>query len=154
MNRFQTASLKCKMLRRQRFAPAVGALDAAQQRLLTRYVEAWELRDVDALVAMLTEEASFSMPPFPTWFVGRPAITEVLRGRVFADGRKFRLIPTHAGGQPAFAVYKKEQCEERFEPHGIQLVWLGTDAILSVITFQKARLVTAFGLPAEVALRG
>ncbi len=138
--------------RRLNVAPAITMLNADQALLLNRYVAAWENRDVDSLVALLAEEATFSMPPFPNWFEGRSAISDVLRGKIFARERRFRLLPIVASGQPAFAIYKTENGAARFEPHGIQLVWLDVRSIASVITFLKPRLVTAFGLPAEVAL--
>ena len=109
----------------EKFAPGLAALNADQTVLLARYVRAWESRDIDALVALLAEEASFSMPPYPTWFEGHPAITAALRGRVFANERQFRLLPTVASGQPAFAVFKRESGQSSFEPHGIQIVWIG-----------------------------
>ncbi|MFN0305720.1 MAG: RNA polymerase subunit sigma-70 [Burkholderiales bacterium] len=140
--------------RRLNVAPAINMLNADQALLLNRYVAAWETRDVDSLVALLAEEATFSMPPFPTWFEGRSAITEVLRGRIFARERRFRLLPIIASGQPAFAVYKMENGAARYAPHGIQLIWLDARSIASVITFLKPRLVTAFGLPTELALPG
>lgn len=127
--------------------PAV--LDAGQEALLKRYVEAWQARDVDSLVALLAEESSFSMPPVSAWFQGHAAIAGVLRGRVFAEERRFRLHPMVASGQPAFAVYKAERNATSFSSHGIQLVSLGPDSIQRVITFLKPRLVTAFGLPAN-----
>ncbi len=95
--------------RQPNWSSGPAALDAGQKALLKRYVEAWQARDVDSLVALLAEEASFSMPPVPAWYQGRPAITGVLRGRVFAQERRFRLHPTVANGQPAFAVYKAEK---------------------------------------------
>lgn len=134
--------------RQPNWSSGPAALDAGQEALLKRYVEAWQARDVDSLVALLAEEASFSMPPVPAWYQGHPAITGVLRGRVFAQERRFRLHPTVANGQPAFALYKAEWDATSFGAHGIQLVSLGTDSIQRVITFLTPRLVTAFGLPA------
>ena len=50
--------------------------DAALRRVVDGYVDAWERDDVDALAAMLTDEAVFAMPPEATWFRGREAVAE------------------------------------------------------------------------------
>jgi hypothetical protein len=54
--------------------------DARLREVVQRYVEAWESRDVDAMVAILAEEATFAMPPFPGWFRGRDAVVACNQG--------------------------------------------------------------------------
>jgi RNA polymerase sigma-70 factor (TIGR02960 family) len=76
----------------------------AEQALVSSYVHAWEERDVAALVRLLTEDARFRMPPIPTWFEGREAIARFFERRVFATA--WRLQPTRAAGQLAFACYQ------------------------------------------------
>ena len=73
--------------------------------LLARYVDAFERYDVDALTALLHEEATFSMPPFDLWLQGRTAVRAWLLGRG-AGCRGSRLVPTAACGSPAFGHYK------------------------------------------------
>jgi RNA polymerase sigma-70 factor (ECF subfamily) len=73
--------------------------------LLARYVDAFERYDVDALTALLHEEATFSMPPFDLWLRGRAAVRAWLLGRG-AGCRGSRLVPTAACGSPAFGQYK------------------------------------------------
>ena len=72
--------------------------NAAQQRLLDRYLRAWEGNDLNAFVALLKEDAIFTMPPWPLWFAGRQAI-----GSFFAMAWKtcggLRLMPTAANGR-------------------------------------------------------
>ena len=53
--------------------------------LVERYVDAWDRGDVDAVVSMLAEEATFSMPPNSQWFRGREAIREFLPTRPAVD---------------------------------------------------------------------
>src|SRR3954467_14683961 len=48
--------------------------DERVRDLVQRYVDAWESGDVSRVVAMLTEDATFSMPPNAAWFRGRDAI--------------------------------------------------------------------------------
>ena len=61
--------------------------DRRLRELAERYVAAWEAADVGRLLALLTEDATFAMPPLPQWFRGRAAIGEFLRTGPFAAGR-------------------------------------------------------------------
>ena len=129
----------------------IAPLSPGQRQLLRRYVKAWEAGDVDAIVALLSRDASVSMPPFPTWYRGRVAIAGWLP-RVFSDGRVFRFLPTVANGRPAFAMYKSggpclpwEAAHEAFEPHGIQVIWLAGRKVDRVVNFLNPRLVKDFG---------
>jgi RNA polymerase sigma-70 factor (ECF subfamily) len=123
-----------------------------QQVVLERYVEAWERGDVKALVALFSRDAIVSMPPFAAWYRGRAAIARWLAEQPLSGGRTFRLFPTRANGQVAFAFYKSggpclpgERAHETFAPHAIQLVWLEGDRIRRVTSFLSRRLVRAFG---------
>ena len=70
------------------------SLDDEQIReLVERYVEAWDRGDVDAVVAMLAEEATFSMPPNAEWFRGREAIRDVPAARPAVDPAPLRAHP-------------------------------------------------------------
>src|SRR5256885_2348042 len=77
-----------------------------QQTLLDRYVTAFETADVDQLVAVLTEDARWEMPPIATWFEGRDTIIGFLGNQMRVVGPA-KLVPTSANGQPAFAVYAR-----------------------------------------------
>ena len=74
---------------------------SALREIVERYVEAWDSGDPDAVVAMLAEDAAFSMPPHATWFRGRDAILEFLPRGPLSIPRRF--LPLRANGQPAFA---------------------------------------------------
>jgi len=71
---------------------------------VAKFVRAWEAADVDALVELLTDDAFIAMPPMPYEYVGREAVARFCAG-LFAAGRRFRLVPTRANGQPAFVVH-------------------------------------------------
>src|SRR5262249_55109138 len=75
-----------------------------QQKLLGRYLRAWEGLDLDNLVALLKEDATYTMPPLPQWYAGRQAIRTFFDWAWKAYGG-FRLVPTAANRQPAFAAY-------------------------------------------------
>jgi RNA polymerase sigma-70 factor (TIGR02960 family) len=78
--------------------------EGAERALVAAYVDAWGRSDVDALVELLAREARFTMPPIPTWFLGRDAIARFFSERVFATA--WRLVPMRASGQLAFACYQ------------------------------------------------
>lgn len=80
-------------------------LSASQATLLERYVDAFHRYDVDGLVALLREDATFSMPPYTLWLRGPDAIRAWLLGRGVGC-RGSRLVPIAACGSPAFAQYR------------------------------------------------
>jgi RNA polymerase sigma-70 factor (ECF subfamily) len=83
-----------------------AALSAAELAMVDRYVEAFERYDVDALTALLTEDALLSMPPYTLWLRGRESIRSWLVGRG-SGCRGSRLVRTAACGAPAFAQYRQ-----------------------------------------------
>jgi RNA polymerase sigma factor (sigma-70 family) len=72
--------------------------DAGVSRVVERYMRAWEHGDVDAIVALLAEDAAFAMPPTPTWFRGHQAIAAFCRE---AAALRWRHVATSANAQPA-----------------------------------------------------
>jgi len=128
---------------------AAAAPTTAQRKLLDRYIKAWEQLDVDGFVALLKEDATYTMPPIPQWYVGREAIGNFFR---FAwklyDG--YRMVPTAANGQPAFAAYSRPRADAPWEAHSIHVLTLEQDTISRVTLFAKPdgpKLFPAFGLP-------
>lgn len=80
------------------------ASTAEEREILRRYMDAHERADLDALAALLREDAIAEMPPYPTWFDGRAAIlTATARG--IQDIGPVRFVPTQANGRPAAACY-------------------------------------------------
>jgi RNA polymerase sigma-70 factor, ECF subfamily len=75
------------------------------RELVDRYVDAWEHDDVQAFVAMLTEDATFAMPPLASWYEGRTAIATWAAGAALAGGWRWRAVRTTANGQPALGFY-------------------------------------------------
>jgi RNA polymerase sigma-70 factor (ECF subfamily) len=119
---------------------AIG--DERLREVVDRFVAAWERNDVDAIVAMLAEDASFSMPPRPSWYRGRAAIRAFLAAHPLARPRRWRLVPVQANGQPAFAVYVDGRA------HAIELLTLDADARISTVTaFHEPQLFAGFDLP-------
>lgn len=121
----------------------------AQQKLLDRYLQAWEGLEVDRFVALLKEDATYTMPPLPQWYAGRDPIRTFFHWAwKLYDG--FRLIPTGANRQPAFAAYSRSDPHAPWSAHSIQVLTPADDAIAALILFAKPegpRLFAAFGLP-------
>jgi RNA polymerase sigma-70 factor (ECF subfamily) len=128
--------------------PRVVVAPSEEQRaLLERYVRAWESTDVDGFTALLKEDAVMSMPPWRQWYRGRAAIAAffALTGRPGGHA-PFRLVPTAANCQQAFAFYSRWQGPEwRF--HSVQLVTLHGGTIAAMTSFVMPPLASVFGLP-------
>jgi RNA polymerase sigma-70 factor (ECF subfamily) len=124
-----------------------GPMDEDDQTLLARYVDAFEEFDIDALVALLHEEATLSMPPYDLWLCGR----EVLRGWYHGTGshcRGSRLVALTANGMPAFGQYAPTGPGGSFEPWALQVIESSEGRITAINTFlDTARLFPLFGLP-------
>ncbi len=128
--------------------------DPATRALLDRYVETWEQADVPGLLALLREDVTVSMPPSPTWYLGRAAFGAAAGGMVFAgEGRgRFRLSPARANGQPAFGFYRRDEAAGIYRAESIQVVSLDDHAarITTLTSFFDADLFARFGLPSEL----
>ena len=82
--------------------PAAGS--SAEDAIAGKFVSAWESADVDALIALLTDDVFMSMPPMPFEYEGPEAVGR-FSANIFGVGRRFDLVPTRANGQPAFGAY-------------------------------------------------
>lgn len=128
--------------------------DLAMYTLLQRYVSAWESADLDSLVALLKEDATFAMPPIPAWYQGRTTIGGLVAKTVFggdAQGR-WRLLPTRANGQPAFGLYRVggQDSARVYQAYGIQVLTVADLQIADIITFRVPTLFPKFGLPVRI----
>jgi RNA polymerase sigma-70 factor (ECF subfamily) len=140
-------TLDARRLDRSQQATLRALGDPALAEIVDAYVDAWERCDVDAVVAMLTDDASLAMPPFPAWFRGRVDVAAFLAARPFAPGVRWRLVPTRANGQPAVAHYAWER--SGFRAHSINVITLAGDRIAEITAFLDAATFPAFGLPAQ-----
>jgi RNA polymerase sigma-70 factor, ECF subfamily len=128
-------------------APTVDEADAD---LLARYVEAFEAYDMDALTALLKEDAVQSMPPFDLWLRGRDDIFTWWWGPGIAC-RGSRVIPTiSANGSPAFGQYKPSP-DGGYEPWALQVLELADGEIAELTFFLDTdTLFPLFGLPPRI----
>jgi RNA polymerase sigma-70 factor (ECF subfamily) len=125
--------------------------DARVRELADRYVEAWERGDVDAVVALLAEDATLTMPPRPTWFRGREAVATFLRGWPLASGRRWRTVPARANGQLAFGHYQWDGDEGVFMPHDVEVVVVHDGRIHEITAFLGPEVAGRLGLPEAIA---
>jgi RNA polymerase sigma-70 factor, ECF subfamily len=124
--------------------------DAALRDIVRDYVDAWERADVDAVVAMLADDAAIAMPPIPTWYRGRDAVAGFLRDWPLAGARRWRVLPAGASGQPAFAHYILDYATGGFTPHGINVLTLRGARIGEITAFLAPGAFSRFGLPARL----
>jgi RNA polymerase sigma-70 factor (ECF subfamily) len=103
--------------------------------VVDRYVDAWERDDVDAVVAMLTEDATFAMPPLRSWFGPRDEIATFLAGYPLSGAWRWRHVPARANGQPALAFYSWDEEQKAYLPFALNVLTLRGDRISDVTAF-------------------
>jgi RNA polymerase sigma-70 factor, ECF subfamily len=131
--------------------------DEVQRALLTRYVDAFERYDMDALTAVLQKDAVWSMPPYELWLNTHDDV----RGWCLGPGitcRGSRLLPTQANGSPAFGQYRPAQ-DGGYEPWSLQVLEFSGGRRwprIGSITFflDTARFFPLFGLPDQLDADG
>jgi RNA polymerase sigma-70 factor (TIGR02960 family) len=120
-----------------------------QRELLDRYVAAFQNADVDALVAVLTEDALFEMPPFLTWFDSGAAIGAFLGSRLRAFGHT-PVIRTSANGQPAVALYPPSG-DGQHRLHALHVLTLVPQGVGRIVSFQDIDALHRFDLPSVLS---
>jgi RNA polymerase sigma-70 factor (ECF subfamily) len=122
--------------------PAPGS--PGEDAIVAKFVSAYESADIDALVALLTDDVFMSMPPMPLEYEGRDLVARFCAG-LFGAGRRYELVPTRANGQPAFGSYVRG-------PNGIShgtglfVLALAGDRICALTRFENG-VLPWFGLP-------
>ena len=124
--------------------------DRGLREIVDRYVDAFERNDVDAVVEMLATDGAFTMPPVPTWYRGREAVSTFLSGHVLASDKRWRLVPVRANGQLAFGNYRWDEAREIFDPRSISVFTLGREGIAEITTFLGPGALPSFGLPDQI----
>jgi RNA polymerase sigma-70 factor (TIGR02960 family) len=123
-------------------APGPGS--PAEDAIVARFVRAWESADLDALVALLTDDVFMSMPPMPFEYQGRDVVRRFC-ACLFGPGRSFDLVPTRANGQPAFGAYVRAPDGTR-RGVGLYVLTLTGDQICALTRFETS-VLPWFGLP-------
>jgi RNA polymerase sigma-70 factor (ECF subfamily) len=121
---------------------------ARERDVASRFATAFAANDIDGVVALLTDDAWFTMPPVTLEFQGPAAIAAFLRDIAGWRGpRHYRLVPTRANGQPAFGCYLQEAQAPVFRAHGMIVLTLSGDRISAVTRFVDNSNMARFGLP-------
>jgi RNA polymerase sigma-70 factor (TIGR02960 family) len=124
--------------------PPPASDSPSEDAIVAKFVRAWESADLDALVALLTDDVFMSMPPMPFEYEGRDLVARFCAS-IFRSGRRFDLVATRANGQPAFGAYLRAP---NGISHGIGLyvLTLTGDRICAMTRFDNS-VLPSFGLP-------
>ena len=115
-------------------------------QVVDRFVDAFQQGDVDQLVALLTDDAKFTMPPEPFEFHGPRVIAEFFP-RLGFWGRDLKLVPTRANSQPALGYYVPDPMASVHRAGGILVLTVSSDQISAITRFGEKALLARFGLP-------
>jgi RNA polymerase sigma-70 factor, ECF subfamily len=129
----------------------VRALGNAQAcRIVDRFVEAFERGDVEAIVELLADNATFQMPPYAEWCEGRDPVS---RSWLMPGGPapRLRYVQTSANAQPALGTYLLQPGRRRYVPIALDVISLGEPLIASVAAFRDPSMFARFDLPDEIA---
>ncbi len=122
----------------------------SEDAIVGKFVSAWESADLDALVAVLTDDVYMSMPPMPFEYEGRDAVAGFCAS-IFGSGRTFDLVATRANGQPAFGAYVRAP-DGISHGAGLFVLTLTGDRICAMTRFENS-VLPWFGLPRSLPSR-
>jgi RNA polymerase sigma-70 factor (ECF subfamily) len=109
--------------------------DDKLQEMVENYMDAIQNGDVDAVVAMLAEDAAWSMPPLASWFRGLDDVGGFLARGPMSGEWRWRRLATTANGQPAVAAYTWDEAEGCYLPFALDVITLEGDRIKEVTAF-------------------
>jgi RNA polymerase sigma-70 factor (ECF subfamily) len=128
--------------------------DDALRQVVRRYVTAWERNDVDAVVAMLADDAKLAMPPLPTWYHGREQVASFLSRGPLAGTTRWRLVPTRANAQLAFGLYARDDKTQTFRPRAVDVLTLRGTQIQEITAFLTPAAFASLDLPGSLPASG
>ncbi len=117
------------------------------EKIATRWINAWQAGDVDAIVAMLTDDARYSMPPLHEWYHGPDAIRVFLTEGPLRS--RWRFLPTSANGQLAFGTYLWDDDAGAYIPGGLDVLTIQNGRVAEIVAFLSADFAK-HGLPARL----
>ncbi len=137
-------------------APEIG--DPRVQRLLERYIRAWQLADIEGFVRLIADDIRFSMPPMSAWFDGRAAVATFVDSVIFGAARPHgvTLRSGSCNGQPAFATYEPGG-PGHLVATGLQILQVdevdGEPLITALVSYRDPAIAVRCGLPATIEYR-
>jgi RNA polymerase sigma-70 factor, ECF subfamily len=138
-----TAAERVPELSQQATVRSLG--DDRTRQLVASYIDAFERADVEGLVAILTEDVAWTMPPLGTWYQGLDAVIPFLVEYPLSD--RWRHLPVRASGQLAVGCYLWRAEERQYAAAVLDVLTLRGDRIAEVTGFVTPRLFARFGLP-------
>jgi RNA polymerase sigma-70 factor (ECF subfamily) len=121
---------------------------ARERDLAGRFAAAYADDDIDSVVALLTDDAWFTMPPVTLEYQGRAAIAGFLRASSrYRGSRRRRLIPARANGQPAYGIYLEDPHAPIYHRHGLAVLTLAGGRISAITIFVDTSVMPRFGFP-------
>jgi hypothetical protein len=94
----------------------------------------------------MTDDVWLRMPPLPLEYQGRDLAGQFFATLAFRDGRRYRLVPTRANGQPAFGAYLRDPASRLARIIGLLVITVEGDRISAITRFENA-VIARFGLP-------
>jgi RNA polymerase sigma-70 factor, ECF subfamily len=119
--------------------------DHGLRELVEAYMDAWERRDLEAIVAMLVEDATIAMPPMALWYSGRDAIAVFLAK--WALQERWRFVPTRANGQLAFGTYSWDAAKGSYLASAVDVLTLRGGQVEAITAYVSPEVFQSFGLP-------
>jgi RNA polymerase sigma-70 factor (ECF subfamily) len=143
------ASLRSRKLPTSGHEPPPAVSSPAEDAIVAKFARAWESADVDALVALLTDDVFIAMPPEPLGYEGLDNVSRYC-ARLFS-GRTYDLVPTRANGQPAFGAYLRRPDGDR-DAVALYVLTLAGDRICGMTRFETS-VLPWFGMPRSLPNR-
>ena len=131
--------------------------DEQVRAIVERYMDAWERGDVDAVVALLAEDATIAMPPMASWYRGADVVVFIsdwaFSGRLYdmEGDRRVRVLPARGNGQPAIGTYAWNEEAGRFLPTVLQVLTFDGARIADITGFVDPSAFARFGLPESLS---
>jgi RNA polymerase sigma-70 factor (TIGR02960 family) len=144
------ASLQRRQLASTGREPPPVAGSPAEEALVAKFARAYEAADLDALVALLTDDVLMSMPPMPLEYEGRDVVASFC-ALLFGAGRTYHLVPARANGQPAFGFYVDAPDDVRHAT-GFVVLTLAGHRVCAMTRFENS-VLPWFGLPRSLSRR-
>ncbi|WP_196814424.1 sigma-70 family RNA polymerase sigma factor [Nocardia sp. BMG111209] len=120
---------------------------AAEHRLVARFTDAMQRADLDALIDLLVTDVRLSMPPAMLEYRGIESARLLLAATTFRPGRRYRVIPTRANGQPAFGLYPADPHTGVHRAYALVVLTIAGDRIAAITGFFDTTVMARFGLP-------
>jgi RNA polymerase sigma-70 factor (TIGR02960 family) len=131
--------------------PALAPDSPAERQLLARLVRAFEDANIQAVVALMSDDAWVRMPPLTLEYQGRELAKRFFATIAFRQGRRYRLVPAaRANGQPAFGVYLRDPLTRLAQADGLFVITLAGEEVSALTRFDSA-VFRRFGLPRTLA---